>query len=211
MLGTQNLSTFILASFLLWITPGPDTLYVLARSIAQGRQAGWLSALGSSTGLLVHTTFAAFGLSTILATSAFAFTLVKIAGAGYLIYLGLEALLKKSQPAIAPETPLMNSWQLYRQGLVTNVFNPKVAIFFLAFLPQFVDPSRSLGALPFLLLGIFVTLGATVWCLIIAAFASKATQTIRSNSRMSGWLQRLAGCLYITLGLNLLKSKVQPT
>ncbi len=210
MLGTQNLSTFILASFLLWITPGPDTLYILARSVAQGRRAGWVSALGSSTGLLVHTAFAAFGLSTILTTSALAFTLIKLAGAAYLIYLGLEALLKKSQPVAAAKTPLLGSWQLYRQGLMTNLFNPKVAIFFLAFLPQFVDPTTNLGALPFLLLGGFIAMGATVWCLVLAAFASKATNAVRRNARMSGWLERLAGCLYIALGLNLLKSKAQP-
>lgn len=210
MLGTQNLSTFILASFLLWITPGTDTMYILARSITQGRQAGLISTFGISSGILVHTVFAAFGLSAVLATSALAFTLIKVVGAAYLIYLGLEVLLKKSQ-SITPQVSAMSGWQIYRQGIVTNLFNPKIAIFFLAFLPQFVDPTAGLGALPFLLLGLFFVTGGTVWCLLIATFAASATRLARGNRRMSRWLERVTGCLYIVLGLNLLSSKSQPT
>jgi threonine/homoserine/homoserine lactone efflux protein len=210
MLGTQNLSTFILASFLLWITPGTDTMYILARSITQGRRAGLVSTCGISSGILVHTVFAAFGLSAVLATSALAFTLIKVMGAAYLIYLGLEVLLKKSQ-SITPQVSAMSGWQIYRQGIVTNLFNPKIAIFFLAFLPQFVDPTAGLGALPFLLLGLFFVTGGTAWCLMIAAFAAKATSTVRRNEQISRWLERVTGCLYIGLGLNLLSSKSQPT
>jgi threonine/homoserine/homoserine lactone efflux protein len=211
MFGTHNLSTFLLSSFLLWITPGTDTMYILARSISQGRQAGLISALGISSGILVHTTFAAFGLSAILATSAWAFTTIKIAGAVYLIYLGIQAWLNKSKPLSAPEINSMSSWQIYRQGVVTNVLNPKVAIFFLAFLPQFVDPTAGLGALPFLLLGILFVTGGTVWCLLLAGFAAMATNTVRGNKKVSAWLERITGCVYIALGLNLLKSKSQPT
>jgi threonine/homoserine/homoserine lactone efflux protein len=211
MFGTHNLSTFLLSSFLLWITPGTDTMYILARSISQGRQAGLISALGISSGILVHTIFAAFGLSAILATSAWAFTTIKIAGAVYLIYLGLQAWLNKSKPLSTPEIHSMSSWQIYRQGIVTNVLNPKVAIFFLAFLPQFVDPTAGLGALPFLLLGILFVTGGTIWCLLLAGFAAMATNTVRGNKQVSGWLERITGCVYIALGLNLLRSKSQPT
>jgi threonine/homoserine/homoserine lactone efflux protein len=211
MLGTHNLSTFLLSSFLLWITPGTDTMYILARNISQGRQAGLISALGISSGVLVHTIFAAFGLSAILATSAWAFTTIKIAGAAYLIYLGLQAWLKQSQPSPTPEVNAMSRWQVYRQGVVTNVLNPKVAIFFLAFLPQFVDPTAELGALPFLVLGILFVTGSTVWCLLLAGFAALATNTIRRNEKVSGWLERITGGVYIALGLNLLRSKSQPT
>lgn len=130
MLGTQNLSAFLLSSFLLWITPGTDTMYILARSISQGRQAGLVSALGISSGILVHTVFAAFGLSAVLATSAWAFTTIKIAGAAYLIYLGLQAWVKKAKPLSTPDIDTMSHWKIYRQGVVTNVLNPKVAIFF---------------------------------------------------------------------------------
>ncbi|MGL6344221.1 MAG: LysE family translocator [Waterburya sp.] len=211
MFGTHNLSAFLLSSFLLWITPGTDTMYILARSISQGRQAGLISVLGISSGILVHTTFAAFGLSAILATSAWAFTTIKIAGAIYLIYLGLQAWLRKSSPLSTPEINSMSSWQIYRQGVITNVLNPKVAIFFLAFLPQFVEPTAGFGALPFLLLGILFVTGGTVWCLLLAGFAAMATNTIRENKQFSGWLERITGCVYIGLGLNLLRSKSQPT
>lgn len=211
MFGTHNLSAFLLSSFLLWITPGTDTMYILARSISQGRQAGLISVLGISSGILVHTTFAAFGLSAILATSAWAFTTIKIAGAIYLIYLGLQAWLRKSSPLSTPEINSMGSWQIYRQGVVTNVLNPKVAIFFLAFLPQFVEPTAGFGALPFLWLGILFVTGGTVWCLLLAGFAAIATNTVRENKQFSGWLERITGCVYIGLGLNLLRSKSQPT
>jgi threonine/homoserine/homoserine lactone efflux protein len=210
MLGTQHLNIFIVSSLLLWITPGTDTLYILARSVTQGRRAGIVSVLGISSGILVHTLFAAFGLSAILATSASAFTTIKVAGALYLIYLGLRTLLRKSQSSIAAEANFMSNWQIYRQGIITNVLNPKVAIFFLAFLPQFVDPTAGLGVLPFLLLGVLFVTGGTIWCLIIAAFAARAALTVRRNGKIAGWLERISGCLYIGLGLNLLRSKSQP-
>ncbi|MBI4781951.1 MAG: LysE family translocator [Oscillatoriophycideae cyanobacterium NC_groundwater_1537_Pr4_S-0.65um_50_18] len=210
MLGTHNLSTFLLSSSLLWITPGTDTLYILARSVSQGRRAGLISALGISSGILVHTVFAAFGLSALLATSAWAFTAIKVSGATYLIYLGLQAWLSPSHPLSIPEVGSMSSWQIYRQGIVTNVLNPKVAIFFLAFLPQFVDPTAGLGALPFLLLGILFVTGGTAWCLVLAGFAATATATVRGNQKISGWLTRLTGTAYIGMGLNLLRSKSQP-
>ncbi|BAZ45332.1 putative amino acid efflux protein [Chondrocystis sp. NIES-4102] len=210
MLGTHHLSTFLLSSFFLWITPGTDTMYILGRSISQGRQAGFISVLGISSGIVVHTMFAAFGLSTILATSAWAFTIIKIAGAIYLIYLGVQAWLSKSQALYVREVKF-GSWQIYRQGLITNVLNPKVAIFFLAFLPQFVDPTAGFGALPFLLLGILFVTGGTLWCLLLARFAAVATNTLRGNYKVANWLERITGCVYIGLGLNLLRGKSQPT
>lgn len=211
MLGTHNLSTFLLSSLLLWITPGTDTMYILARSISQGRQAGLVSALGISSGILVHTLFAAFGLSAILATSAWAFATIKFAGAAYLIYMGIQAWFKKSKSLTTPEINSMSHWQTYHQGIVTNVLNPKVAIFFLAFLPQFVDPTSDFGPLPFLLLGVLFVTGGTVWCLILAGFAAIATSTVRRNEKISAWLERITGGVYIALGLNLLRSKSQPT
>lgn len=211
MLGTHNLLAFLLSSFLLWITPGTDTMYILARSISQGRQAGLVSALGISSGGLIHTIFAAFGLSAILATSAWAFTIIKFAGAAYLSYLGVQAWLRRSKPLSTPEINSMSNWQIYRQAIITNVLNPKVAIFFLAFLPQFVNPIAGLGALPFLLLGFLFVTGGTVWCLSVAFFAAAATNTFRENEKVLGWLERITGCVYIALGLNLITSKSQPT
>ncbi len=209
MLGTHNLPAFLLASFLLWITPGTDTMYILARSIAQGRRAGIISTLGISSGILVHTVFAAFGLSAILATSAWAFTGIKFLGAGYLVYLGIQAWRKSAQPRLTSGLNTMSHWQIYRQGIVTNILNPKIAIFFLAFLPQFVDPAAGLGAVPFLLLGILFVIGGTAWCLMIAGFAATVTSTMRKNEKLATGLERATGSLYIVLGLNLIRSETQ--
>ncbi len=186
MLGTHDLPAFLLASFLLWITPGPDTMYILARSIAQGMRAGVLSAL--------------------LASAAAAFQVVKVAGAGYLIYLGIQALRRPGKVA-TPEVEAANLGRIFRQGVLTNALNPKVAIFFLAFLPQFVVPAAGLGPMPFLVLGgLFVT-GGPLGCLMVAAGAARMTRAIRRNAGVVARLERLSGCVYIGLGLNLLRSR----
>jgi threonine/homoserine/homoserine lactone efflux protein len=210
MLGTHDLPAFLLASFLLWITPGPDTMYILARSIAQGVRAGVMSALGIGGGILIHTALAAFGLSALLAASAVAFQVVKLAGAAYLIYLGIQALRSQARLS-APETAAATPWRIFRQGVMTNALNPKVAIFFLAFLPQFVDPAAGLGPIPFLLLGGLFVAGGTLWCLGLAAGAARATRAIRRHGGFMVWLERLSGCVYIALGLNLLRSRPQPS
>jgi RhtB (resistance to homoserine/threonine) family protein len=214
MLGTHDLPAFLLASLLLWLTPGPDTMYILARSVSQGRRAGLLSGCGIGAGLLVHTAFAALGLSALLATSALAFNVVKFAGAFYLVYLGIEALRKRPatlKPNGVPTAPAQRvGWQVFRQGVLTNVLNPKVAIFFLAFLPQFVDPEAGRGPLSFLFLGMLFVVGGTLWGLVLSLSASRATQAFRNNAAAMEWVQRASGCLYIALGLNLLRSKPQP-
>ena len=209
MLGTHDLWAFLLASVLLWITPGPDNMYILARSIAQGRRAGLVSALGIGSGVLVHTLAAALGLSAILAASSWAFLAVKVAGAAYLIYLGIAALRRPVAPLVAPTLDPASGWRVYRQGVVSNLLNPKVAVFFLAFLPQFVEAGSGWGPLPFLLLGgLFVT-GGTLWCVLFALGAATATSTLRRSPRLLVWLERLSGCVYIALGLNLLRSRPQ--
>lgn len=207
MFGVHDLWPFLAASFLLWLTPGPDTMYILTRSIAQGRRAGVLSALGIGTGILIHTLLAAFGLSAILAASAWAFAVVKTAGAVYLIYLGIQALRKKAGSLDAPDLTPTSGWSIYRQGVLCNTLNPKVAIFFLAFLPQFVDPAGRGGPMPFLFLGAFWVFGGTLWCLGQAVCAAGATRSIRRNPVMMRWLGRLTGCVYVALGLNLLRSR----
>jgi threonine/homoserine/homoserine lactone efflux protein len=133
--------------------------------------------------------------------SAWAFAAVKTAGAVYLIYLGVQALRKKVGTLAAPELSPMGDWRVYRQGVVTNTLNPKVAIFFLAFLPQFVDIAAGRGPTPFLVLGAIFVVGGTLWCL---------GQAVCAASAMLGCLERLSGCVYIALGLNLLRSKSQP-
>src|SRR5262249_33287716 len=138
-----------------------------------------------------------------------AFQVVKVAGAGYLIYLGIQALRKPGRPA-APEVVAADPARTFRQGVLTNALNPKVAIFFLAFLPQFLEPAAGLGRVPFLLLGGLFVSGGTLWCLLVAAGAARMTRAIRENAGVLTWLERLSGCVYIGLGLNLLRSRSQP-
>src|SRR5712692_5077830 len=151
MFGTTDLALFVVAGLLLNITPGPDTLYILGRTASQSLRGGTVATLGIAAGLLIHTVAAAIGLSALLAASATAFTIIKWIGAAYLVYVGVSLLL--ARPAIHRPAPALRAVELrtvFLQGLLTNVLNPKVALFFLAFLPQFVDPGASHKALAFL-------------------------------------------------------------
>lgn len=206
MFGIENYAGFVLAAIILNLTPGADTMYILTRSIAQGKRAGLVSVAGIMSGCVVHVLCAAFGLSLILSTSAFAFSLVKWAGAFYLIFLGIKALLDRS-PAFESRDNLFTGKDLakiYRQGVFTNVLNPKVALFFLSFLPQFIDPAAAAaGPLPFLLLGGTFLVTGTIWCLVLTRAAALMTRTLRNNDRIGTWMQRLSGIIFIGFGLKL--------
>ena len=208
-MGIENFETFVLAGILLNLTPGADTMYILGRSISQGKKAGIYSALGIASGALLHSAFAALGLSIILAKSAFAFELVKYAGAAYLIYLGVRMLLSRAggEFELKKETREVSFRKIYVSGIFTNLLNPKVALFFLAFLPQFINPAYAASPLPFVLLGMtFITTG-TIWCLVLAFFAARLSQKIRENYRVKVWLDRVAGGLFVGLGIQLALSK----
>jgi len=205
MFGIENYTGFVIAAVILNLTPGADTFYVLTRCVAQGKKAGLVSVAGIMTGCVVHVLFAALGLSVILSTSALAFTLVKCAGAVYLIYLGIKTLTAKSQAFESGEDQYSakNLLYIYRQGIITNVLNPKVALFFLSFLPQFIDPSQVTGPLPFLLLGATFLVTGTTWFLILAGMAAVMTRTLRENRRTGVILQKLSGMIFIGFGLKL--------
>jgi threonine/homoserine/homoserine lactone efflux protein len=207
MLGTHDLWAFLLASFLVWITPGQDTMYILARSVVQGRRGGVLSVFGIATGLLVHTLLAAFGLSALLAASVWAFVAIKVLGAGYLIYLGVLACLRGGRASPTGEVRPASAWRVYRDGVLSNALNPKTTVFFLAFLPQFVTPGPGAGPAAFLLLGTLFMVGGTLWCLLLAMSAARAATLLRRRPATVGWLERASGCVYIGLGLNLLRSR----
>jgi threonine/homoserine/homoserine lactone efflux protein len=206
--GIHDFGLFLAAAILLNLTPGPDTAYILGRSIAQGGEAGIASALGISAGTILHTSAAALGLSAILATSAVAFGIIKLVGGAYLIFLGLKMILERSDQLSLPSNfRRRTSIAAFRQGVLTNVLNPKVALFFLAFLPQFIDPASNTKVLAFLALGLtFVTTG-TIWCLILAWFASAFSERLRANKTIGQWLNRAAGTLFIFLGLRLATTK----
>lgn len=208
MSGIHDFGVFIVACLVLNITPGPDTFYILGRSMAQGRGAGMASALGIGTGALVHTLAAAFGLSALLAASASAFLIIKLAGALYLIYLGARMLFSRGASAAIPSGFASSGFQAaYRQGLLTNVLNPKVALFFLAFVPQFITGNNPEKFMSFMILGLcFVTTG-TLWCLALAWLSAKLGDRLRGSPRFSTLINRAAGALFVALGVRLAASK----
>lgn len=208
MFGIHDFPLFIASGILLNLTPGPDTAYIVGRSIAQGRTAGVASAFGIMAGSIVHTCAAAFGLSVFLATSALAFSAIKLIGGGYLIFLGIKMLLEKRRELRLPSRfRRSDSAAAFRQGVLTNVFNPKVALFFLAFLPQFIDPGSPTKVPAFILLGLTFVATGTIWCLILAWFAGSFSQRLRSNQSIGEWLNRAVGSLFIFLGARLVTTR----
>lgn len=208
-MGIVNYGQFVVSAILLNLVPGSDTVYVLTRAMVGGRKKGVISALGISTGILVHTLLAALGLSVILRESALAFNIMKIAGAGYLVFLGIKAVVSKkpffdSDPESLDESPL----KVYRQGVLTNVLNPKAALFFLALLPQFVSQSAGSSPLPFLALGLTFFTTSTIWSVVLAFAASFANALLRKNERVQNGAGKATGIIYILLGLNVLRSKI---
>lgn len=204
MLGIHDFGVFLASCLLLNLTPGPDTFYILGRSLAQGRSAGVASALGVSAGSLVHTFAAALGLSAILASSATAFATVQWLGAAYLIYLGARLVLTRSAGTPIPAAFATSGFAVaFRQGLLTNVLNPKVALFFLAFMPQFIARDSPSKFAAFLALGLCFVCTGTLWCLVLAWFSARLGDRLRSRPSFSVLLNRVAGLLFILLGLRL--------
>ncbi|RQS04521.1 LysE family translocator [Burkholderia sp. Bp9002] len=212
MLGITHFGFFLLAVFLLNVTPGPDTAYIIGRSVAQGRGAGLMSALGISAGCCVHALACAFGLTAVLAASATAFTVIKLVGAAYLIYLGVRMLVAKpaagagAAPAAAAVAakPLR---QLFMQGFWTNVLNPKVVLFFVSFFPQFVSADSAHKALAFLTLGAVFVVMSTLWNSMLAWVAGSVTRRFSGKPGVKKWLDRTVGSAFVGLGLKLATSQ----
>ena len=202
MLGIHSLWLFVLSGVLLNITPGPDTAYIVGRSAQIGWRGGAAAALGISAGCLVHVFAAAIGLSALLAASSVAFTAIKWIGAAYLIYTGIKMLLTQAASPATVTVPRATALrQVFWQGALTNALNPKVALFFLAFLPQFVDAEAPGKALAFVVLGLIFIGTGTLWGLGVAAFAAKAAGRIRQSGRALVWLNRALGAMFIGLGV----------
>jgi threonine/homoserine/homoserine lactone efflux protein len=199
-----NIYLFVAASLVVIVAPGPDNVYVLTRGVAQGREVALASAWGMCSGLLFHTTLAALGLSAILAQSALAFSVVKYAGAAYLIYLGLRALLSKEEFVPSAEAvPVANLRSFFLRGLTMNLLNPKVAVFFLAFLPQFASPASDGAALRLLALGLVFALLSVIVFSALALFSGVLGDRLNKNARLANVLQWLTGCVLIGLGVRL--------
>jgi threonine/homoserine/homoserine lactone efflux protein len=208
MLGIHDYWLFVVSGILLNLSPGQDTLYILGSSIAHGRRVGVASALGIIAGCVVHTLAAALGLSAILATSAAAFTIVKLVGAAYLVYLGVRLFVKPvSVSSPSADQSSRNALTAFRQGVITNVLNPKVALFFLALLPQFIDPGSSTKIAAFLALGFTFIATGTAWVLVLALGASQVRGFFSERPRVLANLSRASGGLFIMLGLRLAVSE----
>jgi threonine/homoserine/homoserine lactone efflux protein len=194
--------TFLFAAFMLNIAPGPDMLYVIGRSVGQGRKAGIVSALGIFVGCWAHILAAAFGIAALLRSSPIAFNMVRYAGAAYLVYLGVKMLVQRSnlaQQQLQPDSLAA----IFRQGVITNVLNPKVALFFLAFLPQFIDSRRGSVVWQILLLGLIFNVGGTAVNLGVAYAGGTLGELLRRNARFARLQQWFTGLVFIGLGARL--------
>jgi threonine/homoserine/homoserine lactone efflux protein len=212
MAGTQHLWLFIVAGLLLNITPGPDSLFIMARSASQGWRAGLVACWGVGAGVFVHVFAAALGLSALLATSAMAFTVVKIAGAAYLVWIGIGMLRQRKAAEAAPAaggaagavaSRAIPYARIFRQGFLTNVLNPKVALFFLAFVPQFIAPDAASKPLAFLLLGAIFDFNGMLWCHALALFTAFASHRLQVGAAVARWLNRTIGAMFVALGVRL--------
>lgn len=217
--GTHDLALFIVSGLLLNLTPGADLLYITSRSAAHGLRAGAAAVLGVSAGCAVHVLAAALGVSALLAASATAFTVLKLLGAAYLVYMGMMLLRQRpaQQPVVADVTNVAD-WAdgveadravrppslraVAAQGFLTNVLNPKVVLFFIAFVPPFIDPAAANKPLAFLMLGAIFTLNSTLCCLLLAWLAARLGAA-GVGARARTWIRRTAGGLFVLLGLRL--------
>jgi threonine/homoserine/homoserine lactone efflux protein len=204
--GTHNLWLFVLSGFLLNITPGPDTLYIVGRGSTQGWRAGAVAALGIGAGTLVHICAAALGLSAILAASVTAFSAVKFIGAAYLLYVGISLIRSAEVPQSSADAAVRRPASIrniFVQGFLTNVLNPKVALFFLAFLPQFVAADAGSKPLAFLFLGVIFDFNGTLWNLFIAWSAARLSRRLAPSAAFKRWFNRCVGSVFVFIGIRL--------
>jgi threonine/homoserine/homoserine lactone efflux protein len=203
MFELDSLLLFVIAGLVLNVTPGPDLLYITARSLGQGWRAGAASSFGIAAGCLVHAAAAALGISVLLKAAPLAYDAIRLCGAAYLIWLGVQALRQRAAAGTPAALPYDSLRRVFWQGFATNVLNPKVALFFLAFLPQFADPARGAFALQVLVLGtIFIANGLWV-CLLVARSAAVMADWARRRAGAMSWIQRGSGALLVALGLHL--------
>jgi threonine/homoserine/homoserine lactone efflux protein len=209
MLGIENLGAFILTAIIVVITPGVDTIMVLTRSISKGKSSGLYSALGVSLGLLVHTCAASFGLSQILSKSAIAFSIVKYIGAAYLIYLGYRSFTDKSEQVEIKmtDTKVVGMKQMFFTALLSDILNPKIALFFLAFLPQFINSDEINNPVPYLFLGLIIFFITLIWCSFLALAGSNVAKIFNKNKNIESWMNKTSGVVFVLLGLKIALTK----
>jgi len=208
MFGIENFYFFLTVSILINLSPGPDMIYTAARSLSQGTRAGILSALGVFSGCLFHVTAATFGLSKIIEESVLLFSIIKYAGAAYLTYLGIQALLKsKRTKTEIVSMPAISNRKIFFQGMLTNILNPKVAIFFLSFLPQFIDPHSSHVKEEIAFLGLWFDLQGTLVLVLVATVTGFFSQVLQKNAAFWGWQNKITGLILLGLGVKMLLTR----
>ena len=203
MVDLASLAIFMTATLALNLAPGPDMLYVSTRSMTQGRRAGVISALGIAAGSVVHTVAIASGLAALLRALPLAYDIVRLAGAAYLIWLGVQALRGKAGPTSGQPLDRASEWEIFRQGAVTNILNPKVALFFLAFLPQFADPAQGSVALQIVVLGCLFNASGTIVNVGVAYLAASAGRWLGTRGKVERIFRWLTASVFIGLGLRL--------
>ena len=196
-----DIGLFLVASALLTIAPGPDIVYVLTRGIAQGRRAGFAAALGFATGVIFHTALAALGIAALIRSSEFAFSLVRYAGAAYLVYLGIRTLMSRGGFELNKDNSSLALWTVYKQSVIGNVLNPKVTLFFLSFLPQFISVSSGHVELQMVLLGALFMLQTVLIFGAVAFFSGVIGDRLRTNPSVANRLNVFAGVIFIALGI----------
>ena len=194
---------FFITSVVIIITPGPDMIYVLTQGISKGKKAGILSAIGVVSGLLIHTIIASFGLGIIITTSRIAYSILKHAGAAYLCYLGFKAIREKSKIEINESKKDFNTSKTFINGLLSNVFNPKIIVFFMAFLPQFIDPNKVNSQKAFLTLGLVFAIMGAIFLSIIGYMSGRIGALLKKNKTIMKWMNKVAGSIMIGLGIRL--------
>ncbi len=200
MLDTKTIFLFLTASFILAVTPGPDILYVITRGMTQGKKAALAAASGFTLGNIVHTFFAVAGISAVLRASALAFTIVKLAGALYLIYIGYKTFKSKGKLTEGNEK-ILSAKAIFIQSITANILNPKVAIFFLAFFPQFVKPQNGNVSLQMIQLGLLFMFSAFTVFSIVGLFSGTVGDKLKNNSSLNSKLHKIAGIILIGLGI----------
>jgi RhtB (resistance to homoserine/threonine) family protein len=208
MFSIENFYLFLTVSILINLSPGPDMIYTAARSLSQGTRAGIFSALGIFTGCLFHITAAVFGLSKIIEESVLLFSIIKYAGAAYLIYLGIKSLFsrKKTKNEIA-ELPPMSNKKIFSQGMLTNILNPKVAIFFLSFLPQFIDPQSNHLQVQIAFLGLWFAVQGTLILIIVATVTGMFRDLLQKKPGFWNWQEKITGLILVGLGVKIIFAK----
>ena len=196
-----DIGLFLIASALLTLAPGPDIVYVLTRGIAQGRRAGLAAAFGFATGVIFHTALAALGIAALIRSSEFAFALVRYAGAAYLVYLGVRTLMSSSAVQLGRDHSTIALWTVYKQSVIGNVLNPKVTLFFLSFLPQFVQVNAGHVELQMVMLGALFMLQTVLIFGAIALFSGAIGDRLRTNPVIANRLNAFAGVIFIALGV----------